>query len=150
MQLTNYARQALLANALASVTGGDFSGTFKNCKVGLFAEGSTLLPDAALADLVEVAFAGYGQKAVTWSAPLVDQASRVLVVGSAATFISTAAETGVIAAGAFLSDGATPPKLLAYEAFDNPVPIVGNGHGVVIIPELTLPPDNWGTLGINL
>lgn len=129
--------QALAAAELESLVGS--GGAFDGAKLGLIKTLMAPGPLMVLADLDPCDFTGYAlSAAIEWGDVFHSGPAEVMVPGDYKEFIATDGAVPNTVYGAYLVDGAGT-TLLAVELFEESVPVVEEGQGLVVWPLLVLP-----------
>lgn len=134
LTMTTFLFGVLLANLSRVVTGGNYSGPLAAAKIGAFTNNITPNAFTVLADLTECTFTGYAEGDGTpWGTALDSADGSLSSLSPVVQFTASGTPTPEVISGIFLTDGATPPKLLAAAALPQPVPINTAGDGLALV-----------------
>lgn len=116
-------------------------GPLFEASVGLYTAGPALTPAMILADFDAATFTGYAPiLAQTWSAPYLDQSSKLQLASPVQSFLCTATGTPQVILGYYVWAEGTPDVLLMADVFGTPITIgtLGDGLAFIITFEMDL------------
>lgn len=151
-QLTRFALEELLDNALADITADDFEGLLVGAHVGLFTAHEGLSEETLIGGLTAATYTGYARQPVVWGNPGLSPLGRAQVHGEGLLFSPTDSAVQNVLAGAFLADALAAGNLLGYAVFDPQVTFSGPQHDMTIVPVFAVPKNvqDWGKLAVIL
>ena len=142
---TEYFEQQLLVDATTVVSSGSFHGAISAAQIEIFTNNFAIGPKTVYSDLTVPTYTGYAPITAAFAAPFRRREGGIAVNSAFVKFQQASTPTATTVYGIMITDGGSPPKLLAAEIIPGgPIALIDDLDALSVSAQLAIGGSDFG------